>query len=649
MEKATSRLRVLALLVVVMFVALSTRLWFLQVLAAQGFNKEAKAQSVRTEYTAPIRGRILDATSKPGHEVVLVGNQESREVRITPSELGDQGEAVVLRVSRITGVPVKEIARTLQDPKYVPTQAIPVAEFVSEDVKLAIAEHPKEFPGVSVESTFVRSYPYGTMAAHVLGYTGLIDATQLDAWKKQGYGPNDIVGKAGVELSYEQYLRGQEGTTRLLVNSDGDVLGTVSQTPPTAGDDLKLTLNEHIQRQAQKALLAGMAHARSAYTDQNGYSLRADAGAVVVMDAHTGGVVAMVSTPTYNPLWYEHGLTQAQTNYLNNSKVGALQNRAVQLAYTPGSTFKPITGLAAVKEGFASLSGYYDCAPKYVQPGDTSGASFLNWTDVDLGPMTISHALVVSCDTVFDAFGSDFYAKWANNPLGAGADPLQADLHEWGFEQPTGVDLPSEATGLVPDPAWAETATDSFGKRLFPYGWVPGGDILTMIGSGAVQVTPLQLARAYGAIANGGHLCTPHLVDEIIAPSGSVSKKIRGACDQKIPYSASELGTIRSALRGVVTTGGTAACAFQGFPLSQVAVAGKTGTAERGGTGKQDTSWFASMVGPNPDKPDYVIVTMVEQGGYGGQTAAPITRQVIDALYPHIGDASSPSCVTPDR
>jgi penicillin-binding protein 2 len=251
MEKATSRLRVLALLVVVMFVALSTRLWFLQVLAAQGFNKEAKAQSVRTEYTAPIRGRILDATSKPGHEVVLVGNQESREVRITPSELGDQGEAVVLRVSHITGVPVKEIARTLQDPKYVPTQAIPVAEFVSEDVKLAIAEHPKEFPGVSVESTFVRSYPYGTMAAHVLGYTGLIDATQLDAWKKQGYGPNDIVGKAGVELSYEQYLRGQEGTTRLLVNSDGDVLGTVSQTPPTAGDDLKLTLNEHIQRQAQ--------------------------------------------------------------------------------------------------------------------------------------------------------------------------------------------------------------------------------------------------------------------------------------------------------------------------------------------------------------------------------------------------------------
>jgi penicillin-binding protein 2 len=201
---------------------------------------------------------------------------------------------------------------------------------------------------------------------------------------------------------------------------------------------------------------------------------------------------------------------------------------------------------------------------------------------------------------------------------------------------------------LIPDPAWASTQ-----KTLFPYGWVPGGDILTMIGSGDVQVTPLQLARAYMAIANGGHLCTPHVAAQIIAPDGSVVKKIGGDCGQTVPYTASELSYIRGALRSAVTSG-TAQCAFQGFPFSQVAVAGKTGTAERGGTNKdgtprQDTSWFASMVGPNPDKPDYVIVTMVEQGGFGGQTAAPITRQVIDGLYPKIGDASSPSCVIPDR
>jgi penicillin-binding protein 2 len=641
MDKATSRLRVLALLVVVMFLALSTRLWFLQVLATQGFNKEAHAQSIRTAYTDPTRGQILDATSTPAHPVVLVGNQESLEVRIAPSELGTQSEAVVLRVSRITGVSVKEIARTLQDPKYLPTQAIPVAEFVSKKVKFDIAEHPQDYPGVSVESTLVRTYPFGSMAAHVLGYTGLIDATQYDEWKKLGYGPNDIVGKSGLELSYEKYLRGQQGTTRLLVNSDGDVLSTVSSQPPTTGDDIQLTLNEHIQRMAQKALLAGMQHARS-YHDQNGNLLRADAGAVVVMDANTGGVVAMVSTPAYNPLWYERGLTHAQNTYLNNTNIGAANNRATQLSYAPGSTFKPITGLAAVKEGYASLDGFYDCVGTYKQPGDTSGAQFVNWTTADLGYMSIATALKVSCDTVFDAFGSRFYSTWAANPLGANSDPLQGDLHQWGFEQPTGVDLPSETSGLVPDPAWASTQ-----KTLFPYGWVPGGDILTMIGSGNVLVTPLQLARAYAAIANGGHLCTPHLVDQIIdGTDGSVAKKVGGDCDQTVPYSADQLSYIRGALRSVVQ-GGTATCAFSGYPFSQVAVAGKTGTAER--ANKQDTSWFASMVGPNPDKPDYVIVTMVEQGGFGGQTAAPITRQVIDGLYPKIGDASSPSCVTPDR
>jgi penicillin-binding protein 2 len=638
MEKATSRLRVLALLVVIMFLALSTRLWFLQVLATQGFNKEAKVQSVRTEYTDPMRGEILDATSTPNHRVVLVGNQESREVRITPSELGTQGEAVVLRVSNITGVPVKDIARILQDPKYLPTQAIPVAEFVSKKVKFDIAEHPEQYPGVSVETTFVRSYPFGTLAAHVLGYTGLISPLQYDDWKKLGYGQNDIVGQAGVELSYERYLRGDQGWKKLLVNSDGDVLQTLSTTQPTSGDDIQLTLNEHVQKLAQQALLAGMQHARS-YHDQNGNLYRANAGSVVVMDAHTGGILAMVSTPTYNPLWYEHGLTNAQATYLKNSNIGALQDRAIQLSYTPGSTFKPITGLAAVKEGYASLDGYYPCTSEYVSPGDTSGQVFHNWDPAN-STLSIADALRLSCDTVFDAFGARFYGDWAQDPLGP--DKLEGDLHQWGFEQPTGVDLPYEVSGLVPDPGWASSQ-----KTLFPYGWVPGGDILTMIGSGYVQVTPLQLARAYSAIANGGHLCTPHVVDTIYAADGSVAKTVRGDCDQTIPYQASQLSYIRGALRSVVTAG-TAQCAFQGFPFSQVAVAGKTGTAERGGT-KQDTSWFASMVGPNPDKPDYVIVTMVEQGGFGGQTAAPITRQVIDGLYPKLGDASTPSCVTSDR
>jgi penicillin-binding protein 2 len=181
---------------------------------------------------------------------------------------------------------------------------------------------------------------------------------------------------------------------------------------------------------------------------------------------------------------------------------------------------------------------------------------------------------------------------------------------------------------------------------LFPYGWVPGGDILTMIGSGYVQVTPIQLAQAYAAIANGGRLCRPHVVDEIIGADGAVVKQVNGRCEKTLPYTAAQLSYIRSALRSVVSSG-TAACAFSGFPTSQIAVAGKTGTAER--PPAQDTSWFAAMVGPDPEHPEYVIITSVEQGGFGGQTAAPITRRVIAALYPQLDDVAYPSCAVEDQ
>jgi penicillin-binding protein 2 len=637
MERSASRLRVLALLVVLMFLGLSTRLWFLQVLATQRFSKEATKNSARIVYSDPIRGRIVDDTGQH----VLVGNQSSLEVRITPDLMGDQGESVILQVSKLTGVPVKQIVKTLQDPKYVPSQSIPVVEFVSKKVQWFIKEYPERFPGVEVKTTYVRSYPYGRLAAHLWGFTHLIDADQLQEYKDLGYGPNDIVGATGLESVYEQYLHGAPGKQKLIVNSDGDLIRALGAIPATAGDDLQLTLDVRAQRIAEKALAQGMVRARS-YHDANGNTLRANAGAVVVLDANTGGVVAMASNPGYNPSWYVHGLTRPQMKYLFHNENAPSENRGTQLAYTPGSTFKPITGLAAVKEGIASLSGYYPCTSTYKHPGDKSGTVFHNWDSAN-STLSIAQALVVSCDTVFDAFGSQFYFKWTQNPLGDGSDVLERDLHQWGFEGPTGIDLPSEETGNVPDPAWASTRPD-----LFDNGdWIPGGDIFTMIGSGYVQVTPLQLARAYTAIANGGHLCQPHLVDQIIAPDGTVDKRVTGHCDQTVPYEPQQLSYIRGALQGVVTSG-TAQCAFQGFPFSRVAVAGKTGTAERE-AGKQDTSWFASMVGPDPEHPQYVIVTMVEQGGFGGQTAAPITRQLIDGLYPNIGDASHPSCTLPDR
>jgi penicillin-binding protein 2 len=637
MEKAASRLRVLALLIALMFIALTTRLWFLQVLAAQGFEKDAMENSVRLEYTDALRGQIFSADGKP-----LVVNTNSLEVRITPSELGDEGEAVVLRVAQLTGVPPAEIAKELQSPRYAPTQAIPVAEFVPAEVRYYVRENPKKFPGVEVESTPVRAYPQGRLAAHILGYIGLIQADDYESMKDQGYGMNDIVGQAGLEEVYEQYLRGKKGMEKLLVNADGETIATMGTKDPVAGDDLQLTLDVRVQRLAEQALLEGMDRARS-LVDENGLPLKANAGSVIVLDAQTGGVVAMVTTPTFDPSWYVHGLTDGQSRYLFKNEAAPSINRVIQGEYTPGSTFKSITALAAVKDGIASLSGSYECTPSYTKSGDESGTVFENWTTANLGYMSIAHALAISCDTVFDAFGGAFYDRYVQNALGQNADPLARSLREWGFGSPTGVDLPGEYSGRVPDPAWASTATDSEGRKLFPYGWVPGGDILTMIGSGYVQVTPLQLARAYAAIANGGHLCQPHLVDTIVDAQGKVEKKVDGHCDRTVPYTQEQLSYIRDALHGVVTDGGTAACAFGGFPFSEVSVAGKTGTAER--PPAQDTSWFAAMVGPNPSQPQYVVVTSVEQGGFGASTAAPITREVIDALYPDLQDDVTPSCV----
>ena len=249
--------------------------------------------------------------------------------------------------------------------------------------------------------------------------------------------------------------------------------------------------------------------------------------------------------------------------------------------------------------------------------------------------MSLSEAIRLSCDTVFYGFGSQFYFHYVNDQLGSSGELLQADLRQFGFGTPTGIDLPSEAAGLVPDAAWAKTRPD-----LFPDGWVPGGDILTMIGSTYITASPLQIAQAYAAIANGGHLCRPHVVSEVVGPDGRVVKRPDAHCNRRLPYSPADFDYIRTALRSV-TSSGTAACAFSGFPFSQIAVGGKTGTAER--PPYQDTSWFASMAGPDPNAPQYIVVTMVEQGGFGAEVAAPITRNVIEDIY-HLPPSTGAGC-----
>jgi penicillin-binding protein 2 len=581
---------------------------------------------VRIVHTEPVRGKILDATGRP-----IVDNRLSIEVRVNQQQLGGDPEGELLHLSDVLGVKVRKIRERLADVRYYPYQSIPVAVDVDEDVAFYIREHQREFPGVEVIRAAVRTYPQGRLGAQMLGWIGQIDADQLKEKRFRNYGQNDLVGKAGLESQYERWLRGDEGVVKYLVNSAGENIREIGSKTPEAGDDLVLSIDARIQRLSEQALVQGIERARTYYDesqDPPGY-LRANAGAVVVLDPATGGVKAMASWPTFDPSWFVDGPSRKQLHYLFQSDQQPMLVRATQLSYAPGSTFKPFVALSAVKSGVASLSGSYPCPPEYVYPTDPDHP-FHNWSSSDYGYLSIASALKVSCDTVFYGFGGAYWSRYHNDQFGQNSLPLQRDLREFGFGRSTGIDLP-ETSGLIPNPNWKEQFADSHPEVLRPdeRSWLPGDDILMSIGQGFVTVTPLQLASAYAVLANGGKLCRPHVADHIVDPvTEKVVKRIGGRC-RKVPYTQTELNYIRDALTTVPQPGGTAAVSFVGFPLSEYPIAAKTGTAQR--TPFQDTSWFAAIV--PADDPQYVVVAMVEQGGHGSTTAAPIVRQVIESIY----------------
>ncbi len=622
MERAGSRLKILAFVVAFMFVALSTRLWFLQVLAGPQHERDARDNSLRTVTTDALRGDILDRDGRR-----LVHNRQSLEVRINRDELGDEAEATLAHLSEILGVSAQELGEELDSKLYYSYQPVPVAEFVPEEVYFKVREEPERFRGVEVVQQSVRTYPEGSLAAHLVGWVGQITADEIGERRFEGYGPSDLVGKGGLEATYERWLRGTPGEQRFLVNSDGEVLREFDPKPAQPGHDLRLSLDLDIQRIAEEELLKGIENARTVYDESSRKNLVANAGAAVVLDPDTGGIVAMASWPSFRPSVFVRGLTEAQRVQLFESEQAPMLNRATQITYAPGSTFKPFVALAAVKEQIASLGGYYECPAEYVHPGDESGTVFEKWNGQSGGTLSIASGLKVSCDSQYYAWGSEFWALDAKT----NEQELQHRMRQWGFGRETGIDLPAEAVGTVPDHEYVAEHDD-----VYPDGWIPGIDILLAIGSGEMKATPLQVAQAYAALASG-RLCRPHLVATIEAGDGEVAKRIGGRC-RPLVYSAAELDYIREALRGVTATGGTAASVFERCPLD---VSGKTGTAER--PPFQDTSWFAGIV--PADDPEYVVVATVEQGGFGAETAAPIVRNIMSRIYrtpcegPDLGEA----------
>jgi penicillin-binding protein 2 len=653
-----SRRRLYGLYVVAlaMLVVLGVRLWYLQVLNTSQYKALAATNQTRTVVQPAVRGEITDDTGQP-----LVTNQTKMTVLVNTMELSkntsDNGKAVLARLApllHLSGTTLAEkvrlCTRGVSQPCWTgsPYQPVPVAEDVSDSIALQIMEEPRKFPGVTAELSPVTAYPApnGANPAQVLGYLQPITQQEMakDHLPQTGFAQDDLVGQSGLEAQYNAALSGQPGTDLVSVNAAGDVLGTVGGTPAKTGDTLVTSINSKVQAVAQQALSSAIARSRAAGNNAN-------QGAAIV-ETTSGRIVAMASYPDYNPSVWTNGISESEYKYLFGSSSGTpVIDWATQGQYAPGSTFKVVSTAAAVANGF-SLHGLYNCPAAF----SIGGTKFLNDGEGSQGAMPFSEALIQSCDTVYYEIGYQMWqsdnnkANYAKNP-NAPVQKMQAMELSWGFGTGTGIDLPSESTGTIPTRQWlynmwADNAHKGQnwcknGKANGSYvqqieyqdcqsGWVwePGQAAIAAIGQGYVTATPLQLTNAYTALANGGTLYAPRIGEALVSASGKVVQQISPPVVRHVDASAETLAYIRSALAGVVTSG-TAAGTFGGFPLSQVCVAGKTGTAQI--FGKNATSVFASFAPCS--HPKYVVVVMLPNSGYGADAAAPAARQIWEGIY----------------
>jgi len=650
------RLAVLYLIVASLLIGLGARLWFVQVMSGTAYASQARQEQTENVIVPSVRGEILDDTGSP-----MVDNRSALVVSVNMSQLAQQkdgGAAELRRLATVLGMKYSELSHQVRictarvhQPCWPgsPYQPIPVAQNVSDQVALQVMESGDQFPGVSAQVQPVINYeqPIGSDTAQTLGYLQPITPQEMKqrGLPETGFSGVDLVGQSGLEAEYDQELRGTIGDKTVSVNAAGQVTGTVRQVAAKPGDDLVTSINVQVQQDAENAL-ANAIH----QTEAEG-NTSATSGSAVVMTT-TGRIIALANYPTYDPSVWSGGISEKEFKALfGTGDSEPILNRATQGQYPPGSTWKVTSAAAAVAAGYP-LDGLYDC-PAAISIG---GRSYSNDGNPNEGYMSLHEALVQSCDTVFYELA---YGIWQRDHRAADdVTSPNAPIQEmqkmelgWGFGKDTGIDLPEENAGTVPTREWlyyfwkdnAHAGQDwcKYGRANGSYiqqieyddcqsgnVWTPGQSVIASIGQGYVSVTPLQLARAYAALANGGTLYSPRVGEALLSPDGKVVQKITPPVTGHLPAAKSTLAYIRSALQGVVTSG-TAAGTFAGFPLNKVCVAGKTGTAQA--YGAKSTSVFASFAPCND--PKYVVIMMIPNSGYGADVSGPAVRQIWDGIY----------------
>jgi penicillin-binding protein 2 len=574
-------------LVALILAVLITGLWRLQVLDAESFRSLAEANRIRKVPILAPRGRLFDRDGR-----LLVDNYPSVSCYLLREQVKDLDSDLIL-ISRGLHIPVEQIQATLRRyqiaPKYQP---IPLKQDITPDEQAFIAAHRDELPELETLDEQRRLYPRDGFAAHLIGYVGEVSEQMLNDPRYAFYSPGDVVGRSGVEQTYDALLRGTDGSRDVIVNSHGKELGHLGQELAIPGQDLKLTIDLDIQMAAEKALDGKI-------------------GAIVAMDPHTGEILAMASRPTFDPNQFSVRLTKNYWNEILNNPDHPLLNKAIQAQLAPGSTFKVIMSVAGLQENVAQTM-HVMC---------NGGADFYGHyfkCDKRHGMLDIENAIPLSCDT--------FFYTLANR---LGIDTIARYATSLGFGQRTGIDLPDEVAGTMPSTAWK--------LKNFHEKWYAGETISVGIGQGAIAATPLQLARALSGVASGGVLRRPHVVfpDEIPADQlEAVHETFPGSGDKTIPLTPENWQIITDAMAATTTTGTAAASHLEGIDF-----AGKTGTAQvmshdalartGGGHKSVPNAWFVGMA-PRRN-PDIVVAVLWENGDWGSNSAK-LAAQVIDAF-----------------
>jgi penicillin-binding protein 2 len=594
-----------------LFGALFFRLWFVQVLNGHKYLAEANNNRTRSYRVSAPRGEILDSSGR-----VLVDNRTSLALQINPQRLPQRRarrRTELARLAQLTHSSLRRVRKLMHEQLLVaPAAPVTLRRDVGHYLVYYLEENRDRFPGVQVQRVFVRRYPHGTLAAHMLGNVGEVSEKQLKEPRYKGLQPGDGVGQDGVEDTYDRWLRGKPGLTRIQVDAFGQPTknGRLVSTPPVPGDNLKLSIDSAVQEAGEAALAA-----------------RGLPGGFITMNVHSGQILGLGSYPTFDPSVFTRPLTQSQVNTLYRDPVAApLTNRAIAGLYPTGSTFKLITATAALEGGVITPSSVINDGGSLT----VGGQSFQNAGGASYGSLTLVPALQVSSDVFFYTLGLDMWDT----------GQLQRWAHALGIGRATGLDLPGAVEGLLPTRQWRDKLAAEGLAEGRP--WSAGDNIQLATGQGDLQTNPLQMAIAYSAVANGGTVVTPHVGLQVDDAAGRVIKEFTPRARRHVHFKQESRDLILEGLHEAAQApGGTSYAVFGGFP---VPVAGKTGTAQR--IGHADQSWYV-VLAPYPN-PRIVTAVTIEEGGFGAESAAPAALQILEAYFGrHSSGESGPNGGSP--